>query len=149
MMSPTQYREFIVDSLRQQAKKLDNVLYHLDGPDAIQARRCILWRSKKSMRCSGPAEIMDRMGHWKTGMKFMTRQEEPENLSWIKVYTGTVDDWIPQCGSAGTKIWFPQYAALLQSDVYGRRQETDGLCRRALERCKRDIRMLIRWRKRA
>src|SRR5699024_7599957 len=36
LMSPNQFREFIVDPLRQQARKLDHVLYHLDGPDAIK-----------------------------------------------------------------------------------------------------------------
>ncbi len=36
MISPTQFREFVQESLDQQTKKLDSVLYHLDGPDAIR-----------------------------------------------------------------------------------------------------------------
>jgi len=36
MMSPPQFREFVQDSLRKQCRRLDNSLYHLDGPDAIK-----------------------------------------------------------------------------------------------------------------
>lgn len=36
LMSPKQFREFFVPSLRQQCQKLDYTLYHLDGPDAIK-----------------------------------------------------------------------------------------------------------------
>ena len=36
MISPDQFREFIVPSLRKQCQKLDFTLYHLDGPDAIR-----------------------------------------------------------------------------------------------------------------
>lgn len=36
MISPDQFRLFVQDSLRQQTEKLDSVLYHLDGPDAIR-----------------------------------------------------------------------------------------------------------------
>jgi hypothetical protein len=36
LMSPAQFREFIVPSLRAQCRALDHSLYHLDGPDAIR-----------------------------------------------------------------------------------------------------------------
>ena len=36
MISPDQFREFVVPSLREQSSKLDHVLYHLDGKDAIK-----------------------------------------------------------------------------------------------------------------
>ncbi|MDP6449171.1 MAG: trimethylamine corrinoid protein 2 [Lentisphaeria bacterium] len=36
MMSPKQFTEFVQDSLRKQCRRLDNSLYHLDGPDAIK-----------------------------------------------------------------------------------------------------------------
>lgn len=36
MVSPDQFREFVAPSLRAQARAADNVLYHLDGPDAIR-----------------------------------------------------------------------------------------------------------------
>jgi len=36
MISPDQFREFAIPSLRQQCQKLDFSIYHLDGPDAIR-----------------------------------------------------------------------------------------------------------------
>lgn len=36
LMSPAQFREFIVPSLKKQCQRLDYTLYHLDGPDAIK-----------------------------------------------------------------------------------------------------------------
>ena len=36
LMSPDQFYEFVQPSLRRQCQRLDNSLYHLDGPDAIK-----------------------------------------------------------------------------------------------------------------
>ncbi len=36
LMAPDQFREIILPSLKQQCQKLDNTIYHLDGPDAIR-----------------------------------------------------------------------------------------------------------------
>lgn len=36
MLSPRQFRDFILPSLRKQTMRLDRSLYHLDGPDAIK-----------------------------------------------------------------------------------------------------------------
>ncbi len=36
MLSPELFRDFVQESLREQGRRLDNVLYHLDGPDAIK-----------------------------------------------------------------------------------------------------------------
>ncbi len=36
MISPQQFRDFVQGSLAEQTRKLDSVLYHLDGPDAIR-----------------------------------------------------------------------------------------------------------------
>ena len=36
MMSPDQFRELVQPSLRRQCERLDNSIYHLDGPDAIK-----------------------------------------------------------------------------------------------------------------
>lgn len=35
MISPAQYRDFVLEPLRAQCRWLDNSLYHLDGPDCI------------------------------------------------------------------------------------------------------------------
>ena len=36
MMSPDHFREFVLPSLKRQCGRLDNSIYHLDGPDAIK-----------------------------------------------------------------------------------------------------------------
>jgi len=36
MMSPNQFREFVLPTLREQCRRLDFSIYHLDGPDAIR-----------------------------------------------------------------------------------------------------------------
>ena len=39
-VSPAGLRDFVQESLREQAKKAECVLYHLDGPDAIKLHGC-------------------------------------------------------------------------------------------------------------
>ncbi len=94
MMSPDQFREFIQEPLRQQAKKLDYVLYHLDGPDAIRHVDALM-----------EIDEIDAL-QWTSGDHGPdgTQEEWFEPIYdkviragkslWIKVYTGTVDDWI-------------------------------------------------------
>lgn len=94
MMSPTQFREFIQEPLRQQAKQLDYVLYHLDGPDAIRHVDALM-----------EIDEIDAL-QWTSGDHGPdgTQEEWIEPIYdkviragkslWIKVYTGTVDDWI-------------------------------------------------------
>ena len=36
LMSPDQFREFVIPSLRKQIARLDHSVYHLDGPDAVK-----------------------------------------------------------------------------------------------------------------
>lgn len=83
MLSPDNFRDFIQESLREQAKKMDQVLYHLDGPDCIRHLDAIMeideidalqWTSGDA----GP-EMQDRMEHWKNGILYMTKSEKPAN----------------------------------------------------------------------
>lgn len=93
LMSPTQYREFIVDSLRKQAKQLDNVLYHLDGPDAIKHVDALMeideidalqWTSGDH----GPDGTLEE---W---YEIYDKARRAGKSLWIKVYSGEIDDWI-------------------------------------------------------
>ena len=93
MMSPDQFREFIQEPLREQARKLDHVLYHLDGPDAIRHVDALMeieeidalqWTSGDH----GPDGTLEE---W-YGIYDKARRAG-KNL-WIKVYSGGVDDWI-------------------------------------------------------
>lgn len=93
MMSPTQFRDFIQNPLREQAKKLDNVLYHLDGPDAIRHVDALMeideidalqWTSGDH----GPDGTLE---DW---YEIYDKVRRAGKSLWIKVYSGTVDDWI-------------------------------------------------------
>lgn len=93
LMSPVQFKEFIVNSLREQAGKLDNVLYHLDGPDAIKHLDALMeieeidalqWTSGDY----GPDGTLEE---WD---EIYDKARRAGKSLWIKVYTGEVDDWI-------------------------------------------------------
>ena len=93
MMSPDQYREFIVEPLREQAKQLDNVLYHLDGPDCIRHLDAIMeieeidalqWTSGDY----GPD------GTYEEWDQIYDKARAAGKSLWIKVYSGELEDWI-------------------------------------------------------
>ncbi len=113
LMSPTQFEEFIEDELRKQAKKLDNVLYHLDGPDAIKHVPALMrveeidalqWTSGDH----GPDGTMEE---W---YPIYDQAVRAGKGLWIKVYTGTIDEWIERVdkivaryGSKAMFLFFP------------------------------------------
>lgn len=93
MMSPTLFRSFIQESLRKQAKQLDNILYHLDGPDAI-----------KHMDTLMEIEEIDAL-QWTSGdygpdgtfeewYPIYDKAVVAGKGLWIKVYSGELDEWI-------------------------------------------------------
>lgn len=93
LMSPDQFREFIQKHLREQAKQLDNVLYHLDGPDAIRHMDALMeieeidalqWTSGDH----GPDGTLEE---W---YEIYDKARRAGKSLWIKVYSGNVDDWI-------------------------------------------------------
>ncbi len=96
MMSPQQFRDFIQEPLRSQAKQLDHVLYHLDGPDAIRHVDALMeideidalqWTSGDH----GPDGTLEQ---WD---EIYDKVRRAGKSLWIKVYSGTVDDWIAGC----------------------------------------------------
>ena len=100
------------------------------------------------MRCSGPAEIMDRMGHWKTGMKFMTRQEERK----ISVDQGLYRNGRrldSQCGSAGTKICSHSMLLYFNPMSMADAKKLMAYAEEHWKDVKGTFELLIRWRKRA
>lgn len=93
MMSPNNFRDFIQEPLRQQARKLDNILYHLDGPDAIKHMDALMeideidalqWTSGDH----GPDGTLE---DWYV---IYDKARKAGKSLWIKVYTGELDDWI-------------------------------------------------------
>jgi len=92
-MSPTNFRDFIQQPLREQGAKLNNVLYHLDGPDAIKHMDAIMeideidalqWTSGDH----GPDGTLE---DWYI---IYDKARKAGKSLWIKVYTGKLDDWI-------------------------------------------------------
>lgn len=114
LMSPTQYREFIVPSLRQQARRLDQVLYHLDGPDAIKHVDAVMeieeidalqWTSGDH----GPDGTLE---DW---YEIYDKARQAGKSLWIKVYSGGFADWITgveklvrRYGSDALYLHFPE-----------------------------------------
>lgn len=93
MMSPTNFRDFIQVPLREQARKMDNVLYHLDGPDAIRHLDALMeieeidalqWTSGDY----GPD------GTFEDWYIIYDKTRTAGKSLWIKIYTGELKDWI-------------------------------------------------------
>lgn len=113
MMSPDQFRTFIQGSLRRQARQLDNVLYHLDGPDAIKHLDAVLEIDEIDALqwTSGDYNPDGTFPEWDV---IYDKVRAAGKALWIKVYTGTVEDWmrnvdriIHKYGSRGTFLLFP------------------------------------------
>jgi len=114
LLSPSQFTEFVLDSLRQQAKKADCVLYHLDGPDAIKHLDALMqideidalqWTSGDN----GPDGTLEK---W---FPIYDKAHKAGKSLWIKVYTGDLGDWIRNVdtivrryGSRGLFLHFPE-----------------------------------------
>jgi 5-methyltetrahydrofolate--homocysteine methyltransferase len=93
LMSPQNFRDFIQQPLREQAQKLDNVLYHLDGPDAIKHTDALMeideidslqWTSGDH----GPDGTLE---DWDV---IYDKVRAAGKSLWIRVYSGGYDDWI-------------------------------------------------------
>ncbi|MFI3214076.1 MAG: trimethylamine corrinoid protein 2 [Eubacteriales bacterium] len=93
LMAPQDYYDFIQKPLREQAKKLDKVLYHLDGPDAIKHLDAIMeieeidalqWTSGDH----GPDGLLE---DWYI---IYDKAYKAGKSLWIKVYSGTFEDWL-------------------------------------------------------
>lgn len=93
MMSPANFRDFIVEPLRNQGKQVDNVLFHLDGRDMIRHLDVIMeideidalqWTSGDY----GPDGTFEE---WYT---IYDKARAAGKSLWIKVYSGGINDWI-------------------------------------------------------
>ena len=113
LLSPNNFRDFVQESLRRQAKKMDHVLYHLDGPDAIKHVDALMeideidalqWTSGDY----GPDGTLEK---WDA---IYDKVRKAGKSLWIKVYDGGLEDWIKgvdrlvkKYGSAGLFFFFP------------------------------------------
>lgn len=114
LMSPGNFREFIQQPLREQARRLDNVLYHLDGPDAIKHMDALMeideidalqWTSGDH----GPDGTLE---DWDV---IYDKARAAGKALWVKVYSGGYGDWVrgaerivQKYGSRGLFFMFPE-----------------------------------------
>lgn len=136
LLSPDYFDTFVLDSLKQATKNIDNVLYHLDGPDAIKHVDALMtvegidalqWTSGDH----GPDGTLEE---WDV---IYDKVRAAGKSLWIKVYSGEFEDWIrntdrivKKYGSRGLYLFFSdmpldqanrlmEYAEKNWSDVEG------------------------------
>ncbi len=113
MMSPKQFRQFIQPALDEQSKGADNVLYHLDGPDAIKHLPAL-------MEIEGIDALQWTAGSYNpdgTHEQWFGIYDQARAAGkglWVQVYTGGVDEWIDRIdklvaryGSNAVFFFFP------------------------------------------
>lgn len=93
LLSPEQFRTFVVPSLRRQCRELDHSLYHLDGPDAIKhvpALMEIAELDALQWTCGAgqPDGANDR---W---LPIYDQVHAAGKSLWIQLYDGQVSDWL-------------------------------------------------------
>lgn len=114
LMSPQQFRDFVLESLREQAVKVDHVLYHLDGTDAIKHLDAVMevgeidalqWTSGDT----GPDGTLE---DWYV---IYDKVIAAGKSLWVKVYSGEFEDWIKNVdrivklyGSHSLFLFFPE-----------------------------------------
>lgn len=93
MLSPDHFRDFIQESLRTQAQKLDQVLYHLDGEEAIRHMDALMEIEEIDALqwTSGDFGPDGTLPDWDV---IYDKARAAGKSIWVKVYTGELDDWI-------------------------------------------------------
>ncbi len=93
MLSPAQFRQFVLPSLRRQVRHLDKSLYHLDGPDAIRHVPALMELQELSALqwTCGAGQPDGGCGRWFPIYDDVTAAGKS---LWIQLYDGGVADWI-------------------------------------------------------
>lgn len=93
MMSPQQFRQFILPSLRRQTERLDHSLYHLDGPDAIRHVPCLMELTQLDALqwTCGAGQPDGGCSRWDPIYDQVT---EAGKSLWVMLQDGGVQDWI-------------------------------------------------------
>lgn len=120
MISPAQFRRFVLPSLRKQVKRLDHSLYHLDGPDAIRHVPALMeleeldalqWTcgaGQPDGACPRWYGIYDQVTAAGKGL-------------WIQLYEGGLDQWIRGAESLmmryGKKSLYFQFPGMNEKDA--------------------------------
>ena len=113
MMSPAQFREFVVPSLEKQCRHIDFTMYHLDGPDAIRHVDALMEISElKALQWTAGAGQPD--GGSKKWYPIYEKVRAANKSLWIYIYDGEYEDWLKSAdklvksfGSKGLYLLFP------------------------------------------
>lgn len=122
MISPEYYRQYALEGLRKQAKVLDNVVYHLDGPDNIRHLDAVLEIDEINAiqwvpGDSGPDGTLEKWDEIYDKVIGMGKS------IWVKVYSGGFEDWVRNAdrlvrkyGSSSIFLHFPEMS-LEQAEI--------------------------------
>jgi 5-methyltetrahydrofolate--homocysteine methyltransferase len=93
MLSPGQFRQFVLPSLKKQTERLDHSLYHLDGKDAIRHVPAIMELSKLDALqwTCGAGQPDGACPNWDVIYDQVTQAGKS---LWIQLYDGGVQNWI-------------------------------------------------------
>ena len=93
MMAPEDFKAYIEPSLREQAEKVDHVLYHLDGPGAIKHMDSLMQIEgiDALQWTSGDAGPDGTLPDWDV---IYDKAIAAGKSIWVKVYSGEFEDWI-------------------------------------------------------
>jgi 5-methyltetrahydrofolate--homocysteine methyltransferase len=93
MLSPAQFRQFVLPSLEKQTRRLDHSLYHLDGRDAIRHVPAIMELEKLDALqwTCGAGQPDGACPRWDVIYDQVTAAGKS---LWIQLYDGDVEDWI-------------------------------------------------------
>ena len=93
MLSPGQFRKFVLPSLEKQTRRLDHSLYHLDGKDAIRHVPALMELEKLDALqwTCGAGQPDGACPKWDVIYDQVTAAGKS---LWIQLYDGGVNDWI-------------------------------------------------------
>lgn len=114
LMSPSQFREFVLPSLQKQCRQLDNSLYHLDGPDAVRHLDALMEISElDALQWTSGAGRPD--GASELWYPIYEKVRKAGKSLWISFSDGTAKDWIKGAdkivktfGNQGMYFLFPE-----------------------------------------
>jgi hypothetical protein len=113
LISTSQFREFVLPTLRMQCRQLDNSLYHLDGSNAIRHLDALMEIDELNALQWSPGDGKPD-GSDKEWYKIYERVRNAGKSLWISICDGTVEDWIKGAskivkafGSQGLYLLFP------------------------------------------
>lgn len=93
LMSPAQFREFVIPSLRKQCQKLDCTLYHLDGPDAVRHLDALMEIEELNVLQWNPGAGKPDAGN-EIWYPIYDKVRSSGKALWLLFEEGSAEDWV-------------------------------------------------------